>query len=59
MEISTGYPTDLREAIKGGHCGTVAPGKTIQADVLAVAYSGVTSVERLDAAGEVIAGAQL
>jgi hypothetical protein len=21
VEASTGYPTDLREAIKGGHCG--------------------------------------
>ena len=54
VEISTGYPCDLREAIKGGHCGVVAPGEAIQADVLAVAYAGVTGVERIDPNGKVI-----
>jgi hypothetical protein len=54
VEVSTGYPTDLREAVKGGHCGRVAPGEAVHADVLAVAYSGVMSVERIDATGKVI-----
>ena len=54
VEVAAGYPTDLREAIKGGHCGVVAPGEVVHADVLAVAYSGITGVERIDAAGKVI-----
>ena len=58
VEASTGYPCDLREAIRGGHFGKIAPGETIRAEVLAVAYSGVTGVERIDSTGRVISRAR-
>jgi len=54
VEISSGYPTDLRDAIKGGHCGVVAPGEAMHAEVLAVAYSGMAGVERIESDGKVI-----
>lgn len=54
VEVSNVYPSDLREAIRGGRCGGVAPGRAVHADVLGVSYSGVTGVERIDATGKVI-----
>jgi hypothetical protein len=54
VEVSNGYPNNLRQAIKGGHCGVVAAGETVHAEVLVVAYVGVTAVERIEPAGKVI-----
>ena len=57
LEISAGYgTTDLNQAQAAGHCGLVHAGEVIRADVLAVAYSGLASVARIDPDGRVHAG---
>ncbi|MHB0855999.1 MAG: aldose epimerase family protein [Anaerolineae bacterium] len=56
LEVSSGYPYDLDIARRNGTCGRVLPGETVEAEVLAVAYSGVTSVERILPDGQVIPG---
>lgn len=53
LEVSNGYPNDLRKAIEGGHCGVVRPGDAVRADVLAVAYAGISGVARIDPSGQV------
>lgn len=54
VEVSSGYPNDLRKAIESGDCGVVAPGGAVRAEVVAVAYEGIGAVERIDANGGVI-----
>jgi hypothetical protein len=54
LEISNGYPNNLRKAIDGGHCGTLAPGQAVEPEVIAVAYAGITGVERIEPNGRVI-----
>jgi len=39
-------------------CGNLAPGATIEAEVLAVAYTGITGVQRIEPDG-VVVGANL
>ncbi|MHB1293983.1 MAG: aldose epimerase family protein [Anaerolineae bacterium] len=56
LELSSGYPYDLDIARATGHCGHVLPGQTVDAEVLAVAYAGVTSVERILPDGTVVPG---
>ena len=57
LEISAGYgTTDLNQAQAAGHCGLVHAGEVIRAEVLAVAYSGLASVARIDPDGRVHAG---
>jgi hypothetical protein len=53
LEISNGYSTDLRKGIQQGQCGMVAPGGAIRAEVLAIAYAGITRVARIDPSGKV------
>ncbi len=53
IEVSNGYPNDLRKAIEGGHCGVVGPGEAVRADVVAVAYADITGVERIEPSGRV------
>ncbi len=53
LEVSNGYPSDLAKAIQGGHCGVVAPGDAVRAEVLAVAYTGISGVARIDPSGKV------
>ena len=53
LEASTGYPNDLKIAQSEGHCPVLAPGATLEAEVLAVAYAGITSVQRIDPDGVV------
>lgn len=54
LEASNGYPNDLRKAIEAGHCGVLRPGDAVRAEVIAVAYGGITGVERIDSSGQVI-----
>jgi hypothetical protein len=44
LEASTGYPYDLDVARQRGTCGHLEPGASIEAEVLAIAYSGVSDV---------------
>jgi hypothetical protein len=53
LEVSNGYPSDLRKAIEAGTCGVVEPGDTVRAEVLALAYAGVSGVDRIDPSGQV------
>ena len=53
LEASTGYPNDLKIAQSQGHCAVLAPGAAIEAEVLAVAYAGVTGVQCIDPDGVV------
>lgn len=54
LEASTGYPNDLRIAHRAGHCAVLAPETTIEAEVLATAYEGVTGVQHIGADGVVV-----
>ena len=56
LEASTGCSRDLKEARQKGECGRVAPGATLDVDVLAVAYDGVSSVSRIEPTGRVVGG---
>lgn len=53
LEASNGCSRDLREARNTGQCGRLESGQTLEADVLGVAYSGVTGVSRIDSDGRV------
>jgi hypothetical protein len=53
LEPSTGYPNDLALARKTGDCGHLEPGESIEAEVKAIAYTGVTAVERIESDGTV------
>jgi len=56
LEASNGLTRDLAQARKTGVCGRLEPGATLDVDVTAVAYSGVTSVSRIDPDGTVRPG---
>jgi hypothetical protein len=56
LEASTGCSRDLKESRQKGECARLSPGQTREVDVLAVAYSGVSSVSRIEAEGRVIPG---
>ena len=53
MEPWTGYPTFLDQAAAAGRARTLDPGETLETEVAAVLYQGVTSVSQLDAQGRV------
>jgi hypothetical protein len=53
LEPCTAYPYDLREALQRGRLGHLGGGQTLEADVVAVAYSGKTSVSKIGADGSV------
>lgn len=54
LEVSNGYPSNLAKAIDGGRCGVLPPGQSVAPEVRAVAYSGITAVERIEPDGRVI-----
>ena len=56
LEVSNGYPNNLAEAVQGGHCGMLLPGQAVEPEVIAVAYHGITAVERIEPDGRVIPG---
>jgi len=56
LEASTGYPYDLDVARQNGTCAHLAPGESLTAEVLAIAYSGISSVSRVESDGSVIPG---
>lgn len=37
-----------------GHSGVAAPGETVHAEVLAVAYAGVSALKRIEVNGKVV-----
>jgi hypothetical protein len=55
LEASNGRMSNLNKAIETGECGVLQPGEALAPEVLAVAYSGCTGVERLEPDGRVIA----
>ena len=55
LEASNGYSTDLAIARQSGNCGHLDPGQTIEAEVKAIAYSGLVAVERINPDGIVFA----
>jgi hypothetical protein len=54
LEASTGYPKDLAAARANGHCGRLEAEATLEADVLAVLYSGAAAVGAIEADGTVV-----
>ena len=54
VEISNGYPNRLEAAREQGHCGHLEPGETLEAEVTAVVYTGLSSVEAVQPDGQVI-----
>ncbi len=54
LEASTGYPYDLEVARQRGPCGHLEPGASIEAEVLAIAYSGISDVANVRPDGRVI-----
>lgn len=53
LEPCTGYPLRLNEAVQSGRFSRLAPGKTLEAEVVAVAYAGLTSVTHIAPDGTV------
>jgi hypothetical protein len=53
LEPCNSYPHDLREASQRGKIGRLGGAQTLEADVVAVAYSGKASVTKIGADGEV------
>ncbi len=53
LEASTGYPNDLSAARREGHCAVLAPGAAIEAEAMAIAYAGVSGVQRIDPDGSI------
>jgi hypothetical protein len=56
VEVSTGYPHRLAVAREEGHCGHLEPGETLEAEIVAVVYTGLTSVKAIEPDGRVIPG---
>jgi len=56
LEASTGYPYDLEVAARKGTCKMMAPHETLEAEVLAIPYTGLHSVAGVKADGTVLAG---
>ena len=54
LEASNGYPSNLAVARRSGRCGHLEPDQRIEAEVKAIAYSGLRAVERIEADGSVI-----
>ncbi len=59
LEASTGCSRNLKEAREKKQCAHLAAGQTLNVNVLAVAYSGVSSVARIEGDGRVIPGTQM
>jgi hypothetical protein len=55
LELSTGKSRNLEEARAKRECATLAPGAAQEADLLAVAYDGVTGVSRIGDDGRITA----
>lgn len=53
LEPCTGYPVRLDEAVRAGRFSRLQPGETLEAEVTAVAYTGVRAVERIAPDGAV------
>jgi hypothetical protein len=56
VELSTGYPNRLEVAREQGHCGHLGPGEMVEAEITAVVYTGLTSVQAIKPDGQVIGG---
>ncbi len=56
VEPSVGYPYDLAIAKEAGNAGRIKAGATIKATIRAIAYGGVSAVERIEPDGSVVAG---
>jgi hypothetical protein len=56
VEVSTGYPHRLAVAREEGHCGHLEPGETLEAEIVTVVYTGLTSVKAIEPDGRVIPG---
>jgi hypothetical protein len=54
VEILTGYPHRLEVAREQGHCGHLVAGQTLEAEITAVVYTGLTSVEGIEPDGKVV-----
>ena len=53
VEAWTGYPAKLNEAVEHGRYSTLGPRRSLECETLMLAYSGVSAVEGISAAGEV------
>jgi hypothetical protein len=53
VEVSNGYPNLLEAAREQGRCGHLEPGETVEAEITAVAYTGLTSVQSIEPNGQV------
>lgn len=53
VEVCSGYPNDLSVARDAGTCTVLDAGESVEADVVAVAYTGIASVEHISQDGVV------
>jgi hypothetical protein len=53
VEISNGYPLQLEAARALGRCGHLGPGESVEAEIKAVVYTGLSAVERIEPDGRV------
>lgn len=53
VEPATGYPSRLDQASEAGTSSTLQPGKHVEAEIIGVAYSGVTTVSHIAPDGAV------
>ena len=56
VEISNGVSTQLAIARETGDCGHLESGESIQAEIVAVVYTGCTSVKGIESDGHVMSG---
>jgi hypothetical protein len=56
FEASTGYPFDLDVARRDGTCARLEANSRLEAEVLAIAYTGMRSVRGVTPDGEVLPG---
>jgi len=56
LEPSTGFPYDLEVARRNRTCGHLATGETLEAEILAIGYHGISRVARVEEDGSVVAG---
>lgn len=51
IEPATGYPSRLDVAAQQGTCSVLQPGQSVEAEVLGIAYSGISSVSCISSDG--------
>jgi hypothetical protein len=56
LEPATGYPFGYQDMVRAGHARTLAPGESLQTEVLFTVREGLTSIGGVDEDGTIAAG---